>query len=167
MRKLAPWVVLAAAVGAIEFVVVQALGGFSPNIAQFMGRQIVNEGGYSESLASAIGWTIHLGVSLTYAALYAFASHQPMMPASRTARWIAGLVLVVLLGWFTTLATAPAITVTISVLAGQGWPAALPGLNTSLGFAFWNHVGFFTICWALTLVWPDILRGQRPEAVNA
>lgn len=167
MKRLAPWVVLAALVGAIQFVVAQALGGFSPNIAQFMGRQIVNQGGYSESLAGAIGWGIHLGVSLTYAALYAFLSHQPVMPAARIARWTAGLVLVLLLGWLTTLATAPAIAVTISVLAGQGWPEALPGLNTSLGFAFWNHVGFFAICWALTLVWPDIPRGQRPEAVNA
>lgn len=167
MQKLAPWVVLAAVVGAIEFVVVQAVGGFSPNIAQFMGRQIVNQGSYSESLAGAIGWGVHLGVSLTYAALYAFLSRQPSMVARRTVRWTAGLVLALLLGWLTTLATAPAIAVTISVLAGQGWPAALPSLNTSLGFAFWNHVGFFTICWALTLVWPDILRGQRPEAVSA
>jgi hypothetical protein len=167
MKKLAPWVVLAALVGAIQFVVAQRLGGFSPNIAQFMGREIVNQGGYSESLAGVIGWGIHLAVSLTYATLYAFLSHLPAMPASRSARWAAGLVLALLLGWLTTLATAPAIAVTISVLAGQGWPAALPGLNTSLGFAFWNHVGFFTICWALTLVWPDILRGQRPEAVDA
>jgi hypothetical protein len=167
MQKLAPWVVLAAVVGAIEFVMVQALGGFSPNIAQFMGRQIVNQGGYSQSLVGAIGWTIHLGVSLTYAALYFFLSHRPVMPVARITRWTAGLVLALVLGWLTTLATAPAIAVTISVLAGQGWPAALPGLNTSLGFAFWNHVGFFVICWALTLVWPDILRGERPEAVNA
>lgn len=166
MKKLAPWVVLAAVVGATEFVVVQALGGFSPNIAQFMGRQIVSQGGYGESLASVIGWGVHLGVSLTYAALYALLSHQPAMPAGRSKRWTAGFVLALLLGWLTTLATAPAIAVTIRVLAGQGWPVALPGPNTSLGLAFWNHVGFFAICWALTLVWPDIVQGQPREAVN-
>ena len=167
MQKLAPWVVLAAVVGAIEFVVVQALGGFSPNIAQFMGRQIINQGSYSESLAGAIGGTIHFGVSLTYATLYAFLSHQPLIPTARIARGTAGIVLALVLGWLTTLATAPAIAITISALAGQGWPAALPGLNTSFGFAFWNHVAFFAFCWARTLVWPDIRRGQRPEAVNA
>ena len=166
MKKLAPWVVLAALVGAIQFVVVQRLGGFSPNIAQFMGRQIVAQGGYSESLV-VIGWGIHLAVSLTYATLYSFLSHQRVMPAGRGPRWIAGLLLALLLGWLATLATGPAIAVTISVLAGKGWPAALPGLNTSLGFAFGNHLGFFAICWFLTLVLPDALRGDRNQTANA
>lgn len=165
MRKLAPWVVLAAVVGAIQFVLAQGLGGFSPNIAQFMGRQIVSQGGYGDALAGPIGWAIHIGVSLTYAAIFAVSSHQPMMPSGRGARWVAGLVLALVLGWLTTLATAPAIAVTISVLAGKGWPATLPGLNTSLGFAFWNHVGFFAVCWLLTLVLPDALQGGTPEAV--
>ena len=131
-----------------------------------MGRQIVDQGGYSESLAGVIGPGIHFAVSLTYATLYAFLSRQPVMPAARGARWMAGLLLALLLGWLTTLATAPAIAVTISVLAGKGWPAALPGLNTSLGFAFGNHLGFFAICWLLTLVLPDVLRGDRHQTVS-
>lgn len=79
----------------------QLLGGFPTHIADFIGSRIVSRGGYSESLQGIIGWGVHISVSVAYAAL-AVGS---------------------------TLITAPAIGITTSLLSGQGFPDALPGLN--------------------------------------
>ena len=62
----------------------------------------------------------------------------------------------VVLGWITTLLTAPAITVTISILSMQGFPASIPELNTTLGLPFWNHVLFFEIVWLIYTLMPTL-----------
>ena len=70
-----------------------------------------------------------------------------------------GLVIAALLGWVTTLLTAPAITVTISILSGQGFPFSIPELNTSFGLPFWNHLLFFGVVWLMYTLIP-YLRGK-------
>lgn len=44
---------------------------------------------------------------------------------------------------------------------GQGFPDSLPSLNTSLAFVFWNHVGFFIISLAITVIARDLVLGAR------
>ncbi len=150
------WWLIAGVVGGIVFWLFQVLTG-PATITQFMGEQIVAEGKYPHALAIPIGWAVHLGVSLSYSLLFAvimiFLSSQS--PASRL---VLGLVLAVLLGWITTLLTVPAITVTISVLSGHGFPAQLPGLNTTFGLPFWNHLLFFGIVWTIYLLLPSLLK---------
>ncbi len=151
-----PWILLSAGLGALAFVGIQnaALGG---NITQFLGAQISTQGGYGAGAAPYIGWGVHLAVSLSYAALAAVILG--FLPAARGRRYASMAVATFGLGWVTTLITAPAIAVTISVLAGKGLPAALPGLNTAFGVPFWNHVAFFAIAFAVFAV--SELRGSR------
>ncbi len=156
----APWVVASALLGALVFIVAQHIAGSPLDIAQFMGRQIVRRGGYSAGLALPLGWGVHLGVALTYATLYAVVAFT-VLPRAGAARWGLGLALAALLGWLTTLVTAPAIATTISLLAGQGFPGSLPALNTSLGFAFWNHIGFFLVSFAVTVVARDLVGARQ------
>jgi hypothetical protein len=156
----APWVVASALLGAFLFIVAQYVVGSPLNIAQFMGREIVRRGGYSPGLALVFGWGVHLGVAVTYAALYA-AVALALLPRQGAARWALGLGLAVVMGWLSTLVTAPAIGITISLLAGQGVPGSLPSLNTSLGFVFWNHVGFFLASFVVTVVTRDLVGARQ------
>ena len=155
-----PWIILAAAVGAVVFVVVQKQAGFPVHIGQYIGQQVVQQGGYKESLKEVIGWGVHGGVSLSYAALFGILTAVPFFPRRWGLRWVLSLLLAALLGWLTTLITSPAIAITISVLAGKGWPAQLPPLNMLYGVPFWNHMGFFGICLLCIILVPDLLRGQ-------
>lgn len=131
-----------------------------------MGTQIVQRGGYSESLAGVIGWGVHLGVALSYAALFGLLTLVPFFPKTRVPRWGVAAVLAITLGWITTLITGPAIMTTISLLAGQGFPGALPALNTTIGTALWNHLLFFGIALLLTVVVPDLLQKQAAEELT-
>ena len=155
------WIPVAGIVGAIGFVVAQRLEGSPMHIANFLGAQIVQRGGYSESLADVIGWGVHLGVALSYAALFGLLTLVPVFPKMRVPRWAVAALLAIALGWGATLVTGPAISTTISLLAGQGFPNALPALNTTFGAAFWNHILFFGITLLFTVVVPD-LRKQQP-----
>jgi len=147
--KRTPWIVLSAGLGALVFVGVQnaALGG---NITDFLGAQITKQGGYDAGTAAYSGWGVHLFVSLSYAALAAFLVG--FFPTARVRRYAAMAVATAGLGWVTTLITAPAIAVTISLLSGKGLPASLPALNTSFGLPFWNHVLFFAVSFAVLAV---------------
>ena len=167
LRDRAPWILASAGLGALAFVGVQELAG-ATNIAAFLGQKITEQGSYPAGLAPAIGWGVHLGVSLQYAALFAVLTALPFFPRSGAARLGAGAGLALLLGWVTTLITRPAITVTIALLSGQGLPASVPGLNTTTGLPLWNHVGFFALCFAVTIVARE-LQGEaaRSEAVTA
>ncbi len=165
IKKRLPWIAAAAALGGTGFLIGQALGGFPVNIAKFMGSQIVRQGGYNESLAGIIGYTVHFAVATSYVTLYALAVSLAPLPKQRTPRWIATAGVALLFAWFSTLATAPAIAITISVLSGQGFPASIPGLNTSLGFAFWNHLAFFSIAWLVTVVVPATLESRSTAVV--
>ena len=157
-----PWVIVASIVGALVFVLVQRMAGFSIHIGQYIGSQIVEQGGYDPSLKELFGWGIHYGVSLSYAGLFAAVTMMPDFPrAWSLVRWLQALAVAALLGWVTTLITEPAIVTTISVFAGKGWPEQLPGLNTRLGLPFWNHMGFFGICFVFITLIPDILRGRN------
>jgi len=161
LRSLAPGVAKAAVAGAIAFAVAQKLAGFPMTIPEFMGGQIVGRGGYPEALAPVIGWTVHLGVSLSYAALFAIIVYLTVANADRAVRWAGAAAIAVALGVVSTLVTAPAIAIAISVLSGNGFPEVLPALNTGWGFVFWNHLGFFAIAWAIIVAIPDVLRARR------
>ncbi len=142
--------------GAIGFWLFQVLTGPS-TIPQFMGQQIVAQGGYSKALTIPIGWGVHLGVSLSYSLLFAIVVLIPLSRAEGV-RIFVGLVIAAVLGWMATLLTAPAITATISVLSGKGFPAGLPPLNTAYGLPFWNHELFFGVVWFIYLFIPYLSR---------
>lgn len=156
-----PWIAAAAALGALVFVGVQVVTGSPQHLAEFMGSQIVGRGGYPESLQGIIGWGVHLGVAASYATLFAVLATLSFLPSARLPRWAIGLALASVLGVAATLITAPAITITISLLAAQGFPDSLPGLNTGWGLPFWNHLGFFLIAFAFIVVAPDLLADRQ------
>lgn len=147
---------IAGVVGSLTFWLFQVFTtGFT--IPQFMGQQIAKQGGYPMGLAPFIGWGVHLGVSLSYALLFAFI--MAILPAKPVgARLGVGLVLAVVLAWITTLLTAPAIAVTIGVLSAQGFPATLPALNTEVGLPLYNHLLFFGVVWVFTTLVPTLRR---------
>ena len=157
LRRFMVWPALAALFGAATFITVQHVTGSAQDITQFIGAQIVRRGGYAASLSGVIGWGVHLSVSLSYAVLFAAIVLAPFFPSAGRVRWVAGLVTALLLGWVTTLLTAPAIALTISFLSGEGFPNSLPALNTALGVPFWNHVAFFGVSWLVTVVGRDLV----------
>ena len=147
---------VAAVVGSLAFWLFQVLTG-GVTIPQYLGDQIAGRGGYPLTLAPLIGWGVHLGVSLSYAFLFAvLATLLPPKPLGRTLGL--SLVLAGLLGWITTLVTAPAIAVTINLLSRKGFPAQLPGLNTDIDLPLYNHLFFFGVIWTLTVLIPALRR---------
>ncbi len=145
------WLVAGIA-GAIVFWLLQSAVG-PLTITAFMGQQIVTQGGYAQSWSIPIGWGIHLVVSLAYSFLFAVIM-LPLFVLAERFQLVLGLVMGAALGWGTTLITVPAVTATISVLSGKGFPANLPGLNTSYGLPFWNHMLFFGVVWLIYLFIP-------------
>lgn len=141
--------------GAIAFDIAQRLEGLPVTIATFMGQAIVRRGGYPEGLETVIGWTVHLGVSIAYTAIFANAAWTLFGAMERRNRWFAAAMLAAALGIATTFITAPAIATTISLLSGNGLPDRLPGLNTSWGWPAVNHLLFFGIAWLGTVVLLD------------
>jgi hypothetical protein len=129
----------------------------SCGLPAFMAEQIVEAGGYSASFAPAIGWAVHLGVSLSYALL--FGVIVLVLAASRFPAQVAmSFAVAVALGLVTAVVAPPAISVTIGVASGQGWPQELFPLNTELGLPFWNHVGFFLLNWLVQGLGPHLLQ---------
>ena len=147
---------VAAVVGSLAFWLFQVLTG-GVTIPQYLGDQIAGQGGYPLTLAPLIGWGVHLGVSLSYAFLFAvLATLLPPKPLGRSLGL--SLVLAGLFGWITTLVTAPAIAVTINLLSRKGFPAQLPGLNTDIDLPLYNHLFFFGVIWTLTVLIPALRR---------
>ncbi len=159
------WWLAAGILGSVEFWLFQVRTG-SSTIPQFLGEQIVAQGGYPKLLTLPIGWGIHLGVSLGYSLLFAIIM---LIPFSRSpfALIVIGAVIALVLGGLASLLTVPAITVTISVLSGQGFPATLPGLNTTLGLPFWNHLLFFGVVWVVYLLIPNLFRSRKLSPTSA
>lgn len=143
--------------GSLVFWYFQALTS-GATITEFMGEQIVTEGDYPKAFVPFIGWGVHLAVSLAYALVFAV-----IMAAVRTdsegGLLLVGLVLAALLGWITTLLTAPAIAATVSLLSGHGFPAELPALNTEVDLPLYNHLLFFGVVWVFVTLIP-MLRGK-------
>ena len=100
------WWLSAGLAGGLVFWLFQVLTG-PATITQFMGEQIVAEGGYPPALTIPIGWAVHLGVSLGYALLFAVIMLIPFSP-SPGARLAIGAVIGAALGWIGTLLTVPA-----------------------------------------------------------
>jgi hypothetical protein len=168
--QLTPYFLSAAIVGALVFAWVPVLTGRS-DIADILGRKIVEAGGYGDNYASVIGWTLHIIISVAYAKLYALLVSAPGFPQSLSkeagARILAGLVAAVIIGWLTTWLSNPAISVAISLLSGQGWPAELAPIYFKLGLPLWNHLGFFLIAWLIIVVIPLLVQSILPAAAGA
>ncbi len=140
MKRFVRATLVATILGALVFVGVQIpVYGYGSAIVSHLGNRIVADGNYPSALAQPIGWGVHLGVSLSYALLFG------VLFVAFKKKVLAGLVLAILLGVVTSLITAPAITATISLLSGNGFPNELPQLNTDTGLTLWNHLGFFGI----------------------
>ncbi len=116
-------------------------------ISGFIGAQVVRQGGYDLSPA-VVGWGVHLWVSLSYAFLLALILWA-LSPLPLALGRAAGLAVALVLGGITTLIAAPAIQITISLLAGKGIPAKLWLLNPLKGHILWNHLLFFALIWAI------------------
>ena len=153
--SIALWL-LAGVSGAIAFWFVQTVTG-GPTIPEFMGQQIVTAGGYRPALAPAVGWMVHLGVSLSYAFVFAVITLL-LKPMEFAVRAVLTLIVAFGLGYLTTLIAPTAISVTISLLSGHGWPGELFPPNRELGLPFWNHEGFFALNWGIQVVGPALLR---------
>jgi hypothetical protein len=54
----------------------------------------------------------------------------------------------------------PAISVTINVLSGEGWPRELFPLNFELGLPLANHLLFFLLNWIVQALGPRWLSGS-------
>ncbi|MFQ5521226.1 MAG: hypothetical protein ACE5FK_07505 [Candidatus Methylomirabilia bacterium] len=143
-------------IGSISFWLVQVLTG-GPTIPGFIGQQIVAVGGYPQGLSTLVGWGVHLGVSLSYSLLFGVVVLLLRSVSFGVGAAIA-LFIALGLGWGATIIAPPAISVTISLLGGQGWPAQLYPLNTQLGLPFWNHILFFVLNWAIQALGPRLLR---------
>ena len=100
---------------------------------------------------------MHLDVSLSYALLFGV-----VVVLLRTATFATLAALTFIAALALGYLTAPlAISVTISLLSGQGWPAELFPLNTELGLPLWNHIIFFLVNWAIQVVGPSLRRAPR------
>lgn len=155
-RHVIAWVVAGVA-GSVAFWLFQVLTG-GATITAFMGDQIVSAGGYPTSMAAPVGWAVHLGVSLSYALLFgvvaaAAGRASPAVAASVT------LLAALVLGWITAAIAPPAISVTIGLLSGHGWPSELFPLNFELGPPLWNHVIFFLLNWIIQVLGPRVFSG--------
>ena len=156
--KAALWLVSGIA-GAVVFWLVQVLTG-GPTIPDFMGEQIADAGGYPASFAPAIGWTVHLAVSLSYALLVGVIIAL-LAATRRPAQIVMSFAVTLVVAWITTMVAPPAISVTISVLAGHGWPSELFPLNTALGLPLWNHIAFFLLNWVVQALGPRFIGVSR------
>ncbi|MCG8542669.1 MAG: hypothetical protein MJE12_00535 [Alphaproteobacteria bacterium] len=155
----AAYVLAAALICAFLFTWVQVLTGTN-DIAKFIGEKIAQRGAYPERFAIPIGWTVHMIIALAYAVAYTAFQALPFMPKVQPARLIAGLVAVVVFGFVTTWIANPAISITISVLAGQGWPEKVASIYFKLGVPLWNHLLFFFVTFLIVGVLADAL--SRP-----
>jgi hypothetical protein len=165
---LTPFFLTAAIVGALVFAWVPVFTG-RPDIADIIGRKIVEAGGYADNYASVIGWTLHIAIAIAYVKLYALVVSFPGFPQTDhngpKVRLVTGLVAALVIGWLTTVISNPAISATISLASGQGWPATLAAPYLKLGLPLWNHLGFFAITWLIVVLIPTL--GSRAERATA
>ncbi|OGK93868.1 MAG: hypothetical protein A2X51_02650 [Candidatus Rokubacteria bacterium GWC2_70_24] len=147
--------------GSLLFWLVQVVAG-SGTITEFFGQQIVAAGGYPAWLGPLIGWAVHLGVSLAYAAVlgvFVVMVRRAEVRFAATLAFVAALVL----GWVTAFVAPPAISVTIALLGGQGFPTTLFPFNTEPGLPLWNHLLFFIVSWAIQGLGPRWVGQPSPR----
>ena len=147
--------------GSILFWLVQVVAG-SGTITEFLGEQIVASGGYPAWLGPLIGWAVHLGVSLTYAGVLGVLVATVRRAKAALAATLA-FVAALLLGWVTAVVAPPAISVTIALLGGQGFPTTLFPFNTEPGLPLWNHLLFFIVSWAIQALGPRWVGQPSPR----
>ncbi|MGF1577951.1 MAG: hypothetical protein ACFCD0_01165 [Gemmataceae bacterium] len=148
LRQRFPWVLAMTLIGGLSFVWAQVLVA-EFEIASALGQRVVKAGEYKQVFAAPIGWTTHLAISFSYALLFAVLLSVPFFPKEQPKRLLVGFVLAVVLGWFTTVITGPAVSATVSLLAGQGIPENFSPLYFGIDIFLYVHVGFFVLAWLL------------------
>lgn len=166
VRERMPAILTVAGLGGLGFVWTQALTG-SNNIAEFVGTKIVEIGGYDAALASPIGWTVHLAISVQYALFFATLLALPIWPTQSIRRGVVQFAAALGVGVVATWIANPAISVTVSMLGGAGWPAELYPVNTSLGVPLYNHLGFFVATLVATDWIPTCLKAASRTLATA
>lgn len=154
-RKI-PYVLLSTIIGAMLFIWIQVLND-NKDIATFIGSAIAQQGGYKETFANPIGYSLHLAISFSYAMGMAILLSLPFVPQKSPARLVIGFVGALLIGWIATMVADPAISITISYLAGNGWPEKVFPLHTKLDLALVNHIVFFVVAWLLIDLIPNLV----------
>lgn len=150
-------ILAATLIAGFVFVWVQVLTGRT-DIASFIGGKVVQLGGYADNLAVPIGWTLHFVISFSYVLAFAVVTSVGALARAMKLQAIVALVL----GVATTLLANPAISITISLLAGQGWPEKVSAAYLKLGLPLWNHLGFFVLTFVIVAVIPALFeRGQE------
>ena len=143
-----PLALMAALVGGLGFVWIQTLTG-TKNIAEFVGAQIVQTGDYDAAFASIIGWTVHLAIAVQYAIGFTALLALPIWPRRTAASVISKMAAAIAVGFIGTWVANPAISITVSMLGGAGWPETLYPVNTAFGVPLLNHLLFFALTLAL------------------
>ncbi len=151
--------------GAVGFVWVQVLNQPS-DVAIWLGTEVVNLGGYPEHFVSPIGWTTHLAVSVSYSLVCALVASLPFFPRDVLGGSATALGVGLLLGWGTTVLAYPALSMTISLLAGQGFPTApLASINWGQDvIPLINHLWFFIVGLFVTGVIPGLSSQTHTES---
>lgn len=145
----APYTVLTGLAGGLLFTWVQAFTG-STNIAEFLGTAIATKGGYPETFAPAIGWTVHLTIAVSYAVLFSVLWSAFLRTGQGFARHACIAVTAVTVGVATTWIANPAISATIALVSGNGLPEMIAAPYFKLGVPLWNHVAFFAFAAVVT-----------------
>ena len=157
VRARLPWVLLMTIVGGLVFVWVQVLTN-TKDIATFIGGRIVEAGDYPATYAAPIGWTTHFAISFIYALAFAVISCLPVLPKKNPQLWVVGLVLAIATGWVTTWIADPAISFTIALLAGRGWPDEIYPLHLKIDVPLFNHLLYFVLALLLVGCLPEWLK---------
>ena len=132
------------------------------SVPDFIGNQIVSQGKYALS-KTMVGWSVHIGVSLSYGFLLAIAA-RILFPGSFLLNRAASLAVALFLGLITTLIAPPAIQITIAILSGKGFPSPLWDFNPASGHTLWNHMIFFVVVWLVDTLYIQMFeRGKKAE----
>ncbi len=152
--------------GALMFVWIQVLNQ-PGDVATYVGQRTVEIGSYPEHLGSPIGWTTHIAISLSYATLCGLVASMPFFPKDPLRGTGTAVGLGLILGYATTVVAYPAIVVTTSLLAGQGFPADPFEIGVNFGFgaatdtlALINHLVFFVIGLIVIGVLPNVFNDR-------
>lgn len=152
-----PWVLFMTIIGSLAFSWVQLLTGTN-DITSFIGGKVVEAGQYPEHLASGIGWTTHMVISFSYALMIAVIVSLPILPREYPKRLLYGVVLGLFIGWVSTLISNPAISVTISLLSGQGMtPEVWYPIYWKLGVPLYNHLWYFVAAFLIVDTLPKFM----------
>ncbi|MEZ8720603.1 hypothetical protein AB6D66_05950 [Vibrio pomeroyi] len=128
---------IVALVASIAFILIQPLFGMS-TLTSRHAAAYVEFGGYNKTSALLLSWLVHIGVSVSYAALsnliFIFNSS-----------FTVSAIQIAVLGWMTTLIATPANEFVVKLVTTEKFPSlsSLSAINTDVGPKLWLHILFF------------------------